>query len=132
MFKQYHYCNIFDSAEIGDGTVIGSYSEIGDKTIIGRNCRIGAYVFTCAGVVIEDDCFIGPRVTFTNDKYPPSGGNWRGIIVRKGASIGAASTILPGVEIGRGAIVGAGSVVTKDVPPYQTWVGNPARELKRG
>ncbi len=83
-------------------------------------------------MTIEDDVFIGPNVTFTNDKYPRSKGEWKLLktVVKKGASIGAGSVILPGITIGENAMVGAGSVVTKDVPPNAVVAGNPARVIK--
>jgi len=128
--KKYHYTNIYPSAKVGEGTRIGSYTEIGNNVQIGKNCIISSYVFTCEGVEIEDNVFVGPRVTFLNDKKPPSyGKHWGKIIVLKGASIGGNVTILPGVVIGEGAMIGAGSVVTKDVPAGEVWVGNPACKL---
>jgi len=128
-YTKWYHCNVYDTAEIGEGTRIGSYVEIGDGVKIGKNCIISSYVFTCKGVEIEDNCFIGPRVTFTNDKKPPSyGKEWDTIIVRKGAVIGAGAILLPGIEIGEGAMVGAGAVVTKSVPAGEVWVGNPAKK----
>lgn len=128
MYKHWHYCNIYKTAEIGDGTKIGSYCEIGDGVKIGKDCIISSFAFTCNGVAIGDRVFVGPRVTFLNDKYPPSFGKfWKKTIVRDDAVIGGGSIILPGVIIGKGAVIGAGSVVTKNVPEYEIWMGNPAR-----
>jgi acetyltransferase-like isoleucine patch superfamily enzyme len=111
----------------GTGCIIHSHVWIGDEVVIGSRVRIQAFSFIPVGVTIEDDVFIGPRVTFTNDHKPPSyGTHWRKTVVRRGASIGAGAVILPGVIIGPGAVIGAGSVVTKDVPGGETWVGNPA------
>lgn len=121
--------NIFNS-EVGEGTRIGAYVEIGNAKI-GKRCAIQAYVFIPKGVTLEDDVFIGPGVVFTNDKHPKANGEWKCLetLVKKGANIGANSTILPGITIGEGATIGAGSVVTKDVPAGETWIGNPAGRL---
>jgi UDP-2-acetamido-3-amino-2,3-dideoxy-glucuronate N-acetyltransferase len=129
--REYRYTNIYDSAQIGRNCVIGSYTEIGQDVRIGNNCKIGAMVFIPKGVTIEDDVFIGPKVCFVNDKYPKAHGEWevRFTRIRKGASIGANSTILCGTNIGAGAMIGAGSVVTHDVPESFTVCGNPARAL---
>lgn len=117
--------NIWKST-IGEGTRIAAFVEIGGATV-GRNCSIQAFAFVCPWVTLEDDVFIGPHVCFTNDKRPPSGGEyWKPTRVCRGASIGANATILPGVTIGERAVIGAGSVVTKDVPAGETWFGNPA------
>ena len=119
--------NINPEAEIGEGCVIHSHVWIG-KVSIGNHVKIQAFSFIPDGVTIEDECFIGPRVTFTNDKYPPSHGQgWSETFVRKGASIGAGAVILPGITLGEGCRVGAGSIVTKDVPPGVVVCGNPAQ-----
>lgn len=120
--------NILPGADIGDGTTIGAFTEIGRDVVIGRGCKIQAFVFIPKGVTIGEDVFIGPSVTFTNDRYPSSldYGKFEETIVRDRAAIGAGSTIRCGVTIGKGAVVGAGSVVTKDVPDGATVKGNPA------
>jgi len=136
--------NIIDRSEIGDNTEIFNYacvilSTIGDnvnignnveiyKATIGNNVRIGYGAFICENVFIEDNCFISPRVCFTNDKYPKVNGKEELLktLVKKGACIGANATILPGITIGENAIVGAGAVVTKDVPDEVIVIGNPA------
>ncbi|UFS71103.1 N-acetyltransferase [Geomonas sp. RF6] len=126
---------------IGDNTKIGAFVEVQKNAIIGNNCKISSHTFICEGVTIEDGAFIGHNVTFINDRYPratTSGGDlqteedWSvtGTLVCRGASIGSSSTLLCGVTVGEGAIVGAGSVVTKDVPPYSIVAGNPARILR--
>ena len=92
--------------------------------------KIEAFTFIPTGVTIEDDVFIGPNVTFTNDLYPPSGSaNWKETKVKSGASLGASSVILPGITIGSKARVGAGAVITKDIPDGETWVGVPAKKV---
>ncbi len=128
--------------KIGDNCKIGSFTEIQSGVIIGNNCKIQSFVFIPGGVTIEDGAFIGPKVTFTNDKNPRAVGpdgqllkahEWTltQTMVKKGASIGANATIVCGVTIGEGAVIGAGSVVTKDVAPHTTVVGNPARPIKK-
>jgi UDP-2-acetamido-3-amino-2,3-dideoxy-glucuronate N-acetyltransferase len=113
---------------IGTGCVIHSHVWIGDGVKIGNRVKIQAFSFIPDGVTIGDDVFIGPRVTFTNDKHPPSyGRGWSGTIVNDGASIGACATILPGIIIGKNAVIGAGSVVTKSVDDGKTVYGVPAR-----
>ena len=122
--------NIYNSAIIGEGTKIGAFAEIGNKVKIGKNCSIGVGVFIPENVIIEDNVFIGPSAVFTNDKYAPSKGKWRSeppTIVQEGVSIGANSTILPNLCIGKNAKIGAGSVVTKHVPANKTVFGNPAK-----
>ena len=125
--------NIYTSAEIGKGTKIGAFAEIGHNVVIGKNCSIGCGVFIPENVIIEDNVFIGPHVVFTNDKYAPSKGKWREeppTRVSSGVSIGANATILPNLNIHKNATIGAGSVVTKDVPEKTIVRGNPAKELK--
>lgn len=104
---------------------IHSHVWIGDTVVIGHRVKIQAFAFIPNGVTIEDDVFIGPHVCFTNDRHPPST-NWEQTVVKKGAAIGANATILPGVTIGEDALVGAGAVVTCDIPKGEVWTGNPA------
>ena len=138
--KIYDFVNLY-GCEIGDETKIGTFVEIQKGARIGRRVKVSSHTFICEGVTIEDEAFIGHGVTFTNDLYPrattPSGAlqgdaDWKVIptVVRRGASIGSGSTILCGIEIGEGAIVGAGSVVTKDVPAGMIVAGNPAKVLR--
>jgi len=136
----WHWVQVREDAEIGEGTIIskGVYIDFGVK--IGRNVKIQNNVSVYHGVTIEDGVFVGPHVCFTNDKHPrainPDGSlksadDWEvsPILVRMGASLGANSTILPGVTVGRFAMVGSGAVVTRDVPDYAVVVGNPARRM---
>jgi acetyltransferase-like isoleucine patch superfamily enzyme len=115
--------------KIGRGCKIESFVYIEEGVTVGDNCKIKPHVYIPSGVTIEDEVFLGPNTTFTNDKYPCVKGDWKLLktIVRQGASIGAHSVILPDVEIGKRAVVGAGSVVTADVPSDTTVCGNPAR-----
>lgn len=116
---------------IGVGCRIHAPVWIGANVVIGNNCRVQAFSFIPEGVILHNNVFIGPRVTFTNDKYPPATkDDWLPTVVYAGASIGAGAIILPGVEIGPGARIGAGAVITKSVPAGETWVGNPARVIR--
>ena len=129
--KIYDQVNLY-GCEIGDNTKIDAFVYIEGGVKIGKNVKIRPFTFICEGVTIEDDVFIGPNVTFTNDRNPRVRGEWKLLKtrVKKGASIGAGAVILPGVTIGEYALVGAGTVVTKDVPPRAVVVGNPARILR--
>ncbi len=145
---------VADSAKIGEGTVIWAYVQVGENAEVGKSCILGNGVYVDRnvkignnvkmhnkasvydGTIVEDDVFIGPHACFTNDKYPKFDStrdledvSWR---VKKGASIGANVTVLPDVTIGVGAVVGAGSVVTKDVPDGALCYGNPAVVVKEG
>ncbi|UCH31491.1 MAG: N-acetyltransferase [Candidatus Bathyarchaeota archaeon] len=128
----WHHCNLF-GCRIGKNCKIGSYVEIGPGSSVGDDCKIEAFAYICSGVTIGNKVFIGPHVTFINDKYPKAVGDWKIVptLVESGASIGANTTILCGVTIGKNSLIAAGSMVTKDVPS-NTWVaGNPARPMKR-
>jgi UDP-2-acetamido-3-amino-2,3-dideoxy-glucuronate N-acetyltransferase len=126
----YEPCNIYDTAKIGLDCKVGMFSEIGHNVEIGDNVVIGAHCFIPENVFIEDGAWIGPGVFFSNDKYPPSSREkWGKTVVRKGAVIGMRSTILSGIEIGEGAFVGAGSVVTKNIPAGERWCGVPADKM---
>lgn len=121
--------NIY-GCEIGDGTKIGPFVEIQKGVVVGKNCKIQSHTFICDGVTIQDDVFIGHGVMFTNDKHPKViDPNWRPepTLVKRGASIGTNATILSGLVIGENALIGAGAVVTCDVPDKATVIGNPAR-----
>ncbi|MGD1102239.1 MAG: acyltransferase [Terriglobia bacterium] len=134
------FINLY-GCEIGEGSKIGAFVEIQKNARIGRNCKISSHTFVCEGVTIEDNVFVGHGVAFINDTYPrattPEGelqteADWKveTTVVKKRASIGSGSTILSQVVIGENALVGAGSVVTKDVPAGAIVVGNPARVLR--
>lgn len=127
---------------IGDGTKIGAFVEIQKNASVGSNCKISSHTFICEGVTIEDNVFVGHNVSFINDTYPrattgdgrlQTEADWKvePTLIRKGASIGTGSTILANVTVGENAIIGAGSVVTKDVPANAIVAGNPARILKK-
>jgi acetyltransferase-like isoleucine patch superfamily enzyme len=126
---------------IGDETKIGAFVEIQKNANIGNRCKISSHTFICEGVVIEDNVFIGHGVMFTNDSYPrataangelQTEADWKvePTVIKKGASVGSGATILCNISVGENAIVGAGSVVTKDVPPNAIVAGNPARLLR--
>ena len=135
------FINLY-GCEIGDETKVGAFVEVQKNASIGKRCKISSHTFICEGVSIEDNVFIGHGVTFINDTYPraanPDGAlqteaDWKveTTLVKRGASIGSGSTILAKVTIGENAIVGAGSVVTKDVPANVIVAGNPAKLLRR-
>lgn len=138
--------SVLKDAEIGEGTVvhdhvnlykcrigknckIDSFVYVEEDVEIGDNCKIRPFVFIPTGVTIKNNVFVGPNVTFTNDKYPKVHGNWKLLLttVKHGAAVGANSVVLPGVTIGKNALVGAGCVVSKDVPDNAIVAGNPAR-----
>jgi acetyltransferase-like isoleucine patch superfamily enzyme len=134
------FINLY-GCRIGDETKIGAFVEIQKNASVGRRCKISSHTFICEGVTIEDHVFVGHGVTFVNDSFPrattPSGGlqtqhDWKveTTLVKKGASIGSGATILSNLTIGERAIVGAGAVVTRDVPDGTIVVGNPARVLR--
>ncbi len=134
------FINLY-GCEIGDDTKVGAFVEVQKNASIGRRCKISSHTFICEGVTIEDNVFIGHGVVFINDSYPraikadgalQTEADWHveRTVIRKGASIGSGATILANVLVGENAIVGAGSVVTKDVPADTIVAGNPARFLR--
>jgi acetyltransferase-like isoleucine patch superfamily enzyme len=134
------FINLY-GCEVGDDTKIGAFVEIQKNATVGKNCKISSHSFICEGVVIEDNVFIGHGVTFINDAYPrattedgtlQTENDWKvePTVIKRGASIGSGATILCNVVVGEDAIVGAGSVVTKDVPAHAIVAGNPARTLR--
>lgn len=136
----FNFVNIY-GCSIGDGSKVGSFVEIQKGATIGKNCKISSLSFICEGVHLADQVFVGHNVTFINDLYPRAtnaNGNlqteehWQCIdtFVEEGASIGSSVTILCGVRIGRNAIIGAGSVVIKDVPDNSVYAGNPAKMIR--
>src|SRR5512137_1715302 len=138
--KIFAFVNMY-GCSIGDNSKVGTFVEIQKGASVGRNCKISSHTFICEGVTIEDDVFIGHNVAFINDSYPrattqegslQTEADWKvePTLVKKGASIGSGCTILANVTIGEHAIVGAGSVVTKDVPSHSIVAGNPAKFLR--
>ncbi|HVV72032.1 MAG TPA: acyltransferase [Verrucomicrobiae bacterium] len=138
--KIFAFTNLYGCV-IGDDVKIGTFVEIQKGAKVGNRCKVSSHTFICEGVTLEDEVFIGHSVTFINDRFPrattahgalQTEADWTCVstLVKRGASIGSNSTILCGVTIGEGAIVGAGSVVTKDVPPGAVVAGNPARVLR--
>ena len=128
--------------QVGDGTRIGAFVEVQRGAVIGARCKISSHTFVCAGVTIEDEVFVGHNVNFINDLHPRATNqdgsrqgeaDWKVVptVVRRGASIGTGAVLLGGITIGERAVVGAGAVVTRDVPAGRTVMGNPAR-LSRG
>lgn len=137
----YDFVNLY-GCEIGDHTKIGTFVEIQKNAKVGRNCKVSSHTFICEGVTIEDDVFVGHNVTFINDVFPRATAgegqlqtedDWECIptLIKRGASIGSSATLLCGITVGEKAIVGAGSVVTKDVPANAIVAGNPAKVLRK-
>lgn len=135
------FVNLY-GCEIGDETTIGTFVEIQKGAIIGNRCKVSSHSFVCEGVTVEDGVFIGHNVTFTNDLFPratnaqgelQTQADWQCIrtLVKTGASIGSGATLLCGITIGENAMVGAGSVVIRDVPANTVVAGNPARVIKK-
>ncbi len=138
--KIYDFVNLY-GCEIGDNSKVGTFVEIQKNAKVGKNCKISSHTFICEGVTIEDNVFISHNVTFINDRFPRSTNEEGGLqteadwhceetLIKKGASIGSSVTLLCGVTVGENAIVGAGSVVTKDVPANTIVAGNPAKVLR--
>lgn len=130
----WQYVVVLPKAQIGDNCNICSHCFIENDVKIGNNVTIKCGVYIWDGIRIEDNVFIGPNVTFTNDKYPRSKKypeNFQETVIKKGASLGAGAIILGGIKIGQNAMIGAGSIVTKDVPANELWVGNPARFIRK-
>lgn len=134
------FTNLY-GCEVGDDTKIGTFVEVQKGSKIGCRCKVSSHTFICEGVTIEDEVFIGHNVVFTNDLFPRATTNgqlqtdadWKCVptLVKRGASIGSGAVLLCGITIGENALVGAGSVVTKDVPPNAIVAGNPARVMKK-
>ncbi|OGU44769.1 MAG: acetyltransferase [Ignavibacteria bacterium GWB2_36_8] len=138
--KIFDFVNLY-GCFIDDNSKVGTFVEIQKNSIIGKNCKISSHTFICEGVEIEDDVFIGHNVTFINDKYPratntdgtmQSEKDWKVVktLVKKGATVGSSATILCGVTVGENAVIGAGSVVTKDIPPNVIVAGVPAKIIR--
>jgi acetyltransferase-like isoleucine patch superfamily enzyme len=139
--KIYDFVNLY-GCSIDDGTKVGTFVEIQKNAFIGKNCKISSHTFICEGVHIEDNVFVGHNVTFINDKHPratnidgsmQSDADWKVVetFIKKGASIGSSSTIMCGITIGENSIIGAGAVVTKDVPPNSIATGVPAKVIRK-
>lgn len=132
--KIWQFAIVLENAIIGSNCNINSHTFIENDVKIGNNATIKCGVYLWDGIEIEDNVFIGPNATFTNDKYPRSKeypNEFQPTIIKKGASIGANATILGGIIIGEFSMIGAGSVVTKNVPPRELWVGNPAKFVRK-
>jgi UDP-2-acetamido-3-amino-2,3-dideoxy-glucuronate N-acetyltransferase len=138
--KIFSFVNLY-GCEIGDNTKIGTFVEIQKNASVGKNCKISSHTFICEGVHIEDDVFVGHNVTFINDMYPratakngqmQTEADWNVIptYIKQSASIGSSATILAGITIGENALIGAGAVVTRDVPANAIAAGNPAKILR--
>lgn len=127
----WQFAVVLPGASIGRDCNICAHSFIESKVTLGDRVTVKSGVFLWDGLVVEDDVFIGPNATFTNDRYPRSlqRVDYPLTTLRRGCSIGAGAVILPGITIGEGAMIGAGAVVTKDIPTGETWVGNPASKL---
>ena len=128
----WHHVHVRSGAHIGERCVLGKSVFVDSGAVVGSGCKIQNFVSIYTGVTLEDDVFVGPSAAFTNDRYPRASGEaWDLLptLVRRGASIGANATILPGLTIGEWAVVGAGAVVTRDVEPHRLVVGNPAKAV---
>jgi acetyltransferase-like isoleucine patch superfamily enzyme len=139
--KIFDFVNLY-GCSIDDGTKVGTFVEIQKNAFIGKNCKISSHTFICEGVHIEDNVFVGHNVTFINDKHPratnvdgsmQSDADWKVVetFIKTGASIGSSSTIMCGITIGENSIIGAGAVVTKDVPPNSIAAGVPAKVIRK-
>ncbi|MRX62574.1 N-acetyltransferase [Maribacter sp. RZ05] len=132
--KVWQFSVILKNARIGENCNINSHTFIENNVVVGDNVTVKCGVYLWDGMRIEDDVFIGPNVTFTNDKYPRSKSypkKFQETIIKKGASIGANATVLGGITIGENAMIGAGSVVSKNIPDGELWVGNPAKFVRK-
>ena len=130
----WQFCVIFPDAKIGDNCNLCANVLVENEVTIGNNVTVKSGVQLWDGITVEDDVFIGPNATFTNDLFPRSKNpDWKlcKTVIKKGASIGANATILCGITIGKNSMIGAGSVVTKDVPDGELWLGNPAHFVKK-
>ena len=130
----WQFCVIFPGCKIGENCNICSHCLIENEVVIGNNCTIKSGVQLWDGIELEDNVMIGGNVSFTNDRYPRSKNkNWEMLRTKicRGATIGAGATILPGITIGEHSFIGAGAVVTCDIPPGEIWAGNPARFIKK-
>ena len=129
----WQYVIVLSRAKIGDNCNINAYCFIENDVVIGNNVTLKCGVFLWDGITLGNNVFVGPNVSFTNDKYPRSKQyqtEFQKTLIEDGASIGAASVILGGITIGKNSMIGAGSVVTKSVPANQLWIGNPARFIR--
>ncbi|MGD1060633.1 MAG: acyltransferase [Methanomassiliicoccales archaeon] len=125
------FVNLY-GCRIGRDCKIACFVEIQRGVTLGDRCKVEAFAFIPSGVTIEDEVFVGPHATFTNDLHPRATGDWKitPTLVKRGSSIGAGAVVVCGVSVGERAMIGAGAVVTKDVPPHTLVIGNPARAVK--
>ena len=127
------FCNLFGNSNIGKNCIISSFVEIQGGVIVGDNCRIGSFSFLCSGVELEENVFLGSHICTINDRHPkPHNKEYKQekTLIKNGASIGSGSVLICGITIGENSMVGAGSLVLKDIPAHQLWYGSPAKFIK--
>ena len=124
-------CHLGKDLKIGGQVNIGALSHIGNQVEIGKNSRIQGSVYVADQTIIGNSCFLGPGAVISNDRYPPSNGKWSPVIIEDEVIIGASATIVAGVKLSHGCVIGAGAVVTRDIPNEEVWAGNPAKFMMK-